>query len=136
MEKITMKRLKRFFSIFVVVSFANITVMHTVQAALITTDQVARAVAVEQVHSAHARLAEHLARAEVQTELERLGVSASEARERIAALTDEEAALLARHIDNAPAGGIIGAILLVFFVLLVTDILGLTKVFPFTRPVR
>jgi len=31
---------------------------------------------------------------------------------------------------------IIGAILLVFFVLLVTDILGLTKVFPFTRSIR
>jgi len=27
-------------------------------------------------------------------------------------------------------------LLLVFFVLLVTDILGLTKVFPFTRSVR
>ena len=43
---------------------------------------------------------------------------------------------LADQIDSAPAGGIIGAILLVFFVLLVTDILGLTKVFPFTRSVR
>ena len=56
--------------------------------------------------------------------------------ERVAALTDDEAGRLAEQINSAPAGGIIGALLLVFFVLLVTDILGLTKVYPFTRPVR
>jgi hypothetical protein len=40
-------------------------------------------------------------------------------------------------MDKAPAGGgIIGAIVLVFLVLLLTDILGFTKVFPFTRSVR
>ena len=31
---------------------------------------------------------------------------------------------------------VLGAVLFVFIVLLVTDILGLTKVFPFTRSVR
>ena len=46
------------------------------------------------------------------------------------------AARLAGQIDQAPAGGIIGVILFVFFVLLVTDILGFTKVFPFTRSIR
>ena len=44
---------------------------------------------------------------------------------------------MADQIENAPAGsGIIGAIVLIFLVLLVTDILGFTKVFPFTRSVR
>ena len=55
---------------------------------------------------------------------------------RVAALTDEEAAKLAAEMDSLPSGGIIGAILFVFLVLLITDILGLTKIFPFTRPVR
>jgi hypothetical protein len=66
------------------------------------------------------------------------GVSPSEVKARIAALTDAEAAELAARIDSLPAGGIgiIGAILVVFLVLLITDILGLTKVFPFTRPMR
>jgi hypothetical protein len=77
-----------------------------------------------------------LARADVQAEMERQGLDAALAAERIAALTDEEATMLADEVDRAPAGGIIGAILLVFFVLLVTDSLGLTKVFPFTRSVR
>jgi hypothetical protein len=31
---------------------------------------------------------------------------------------------------------VVGAIVFIFVVLLVTDILGLTKVFPFTRSVR
>jgi hypothetical protein len=131
-----MKQLKRLFSIFLIVSFTNVTLIQTVQAALVTTEQVARAVAVEQGHSSHERLADLFARSDVRAELERLGVSADDASKRIAALTDEEATLLAQQIDEAPAGGIIGAILLVFFVLLVTDILGFTKVFPFTRSVK
>ena len=68
--------------------------------------------------------------------MERQGVDPELAIERVAALTDEEAGQLAEKINSAPAGGIIGALLLVFFVLLVTDILGLTKVFPFTRSTR
>lgn len=131
-----MKQLRRLFSIFLIVTFANVTLIQTVHAALISTEQVARAVAVEQGHSSHERLADLLARSDVQAQLERLGVSAEDASKRIAALTDEEATLLAQQIDNAPAGGIIGAILLVFLVLLVTDILGFTNVFPFTRSVR
>jgi hypothetical protein len=131
-----MRQLKRLFSLFLIVSFANVTLVQTAQAALITTEQVARVVAVEQGHSSHERLADLFTRSDVRAELERLGVSAEDASKRIAALTDEEATLLAQQIDNAPAGGIIGAILLVFFVLLITDILGFTKVFPFTRSVK
>jgi hypothetical protein len=33
-------------------------------------------------------------------------------------------------------GEILGAIVLVFIVLLITDILGYTKVFPFTRSIK
>lgn len=131
-----MRLLKRLFATLLIVSFANGTMIQAAQAALISTEQVARALAVEQGYAPHAKLAELLARADVQIQLERLGVSADDARERIAALTDDEAAMLAQQLESAPAGGVIGAILLVFFVLLLTDILGFTKVFPFTRSVR
>ena len=79
-----------------------------------------------------------LDRADVQAQLQAYGVSADEVKARVAALTDEEAAELAARIDSLPAGGIgiIGAILVVFLVLPITDILGLTKVFPFTKPMR
>jgi hypothetical protein len=84
------------------------------------------------------RLAGLLERAEVQQQLRAYGVEPAEARARVAALTDAEAAQLVSNIDELPAGGIgiVGAIVLVFLVLLVTDILGYTKVFPFTKPIR
>jgi len=86
----------------------------------------------------HGRMVEFLDRTEVQAQLQAYGVSAAELKARVGALTDEEAAQLAAHIDSLPAGGvnIISALLIVFLVLLLTDILGLTKIFPFTRPVR
>lgn len=132
-----MKRLQRLLSMLLVVCFANATMIHAAQATLVTTEQVAGMVAASG-DSAHNRLAALLSRADVQSELERLGLSADLAKERIAALTDEEAAALAQQIDTAPAGAadFLGVVLFVFILLLVTDILGLTKVFPFTRSVR
>ena len=84
------------------------------------------------------RIVSFLERAEVQDALRARGVDPAAARQRVAALTDAEAAQLVSNIDQLPAGGIgiIGAILVVFLVLLITDILGYTKVFPFTRPAR
>jgi hypothetical protein len=84
------------------------------------------------------RIAEAIDRAEVQAQLQAYGVSAADVKARVAALTDAEAAELGARIDSLPAGGvgIIGAILIVFLVLLLTDILGYTKVFPFTKPMK
>ena len=78
-----------------------------------------------------------LERADVQARLETYGVQPAEIKARLAALSDDEAAALAARIDGLPAGGdIIGAVVLVFIILLITDVLGFTKIFPFTRPVR
>jgi len=60
---------------------------------------------------------------------------------RVASMTDEEASEIAYQIETLPAGGsavgaVVGAAVFVFVVLLVTDILGLTKVFKFTRTIR
>lgn len=90
---------------------------------------------------ARARLASLVDRQDVQAKLAAYGVKASDVKARVAALSDEEAAQLASQIDNAPAGGdaagaLIGAAVLVFIVLLITDILGYTHVFPFTKSAR
>ena len=84
------------------------------------------------------RIAVALERAEVRAELAARGVSLADAQARVAALTDAEAADLAARLYSAPAGGvdILGVALVVFLVLLLTDILGYTKIFPFTRPAR
>ena len=101
------------------------------QGAMLATDSVLGAAKREQI----SRL---LDRADVRSRLESYGVKAADVKARVAALTDDEAAALAASIDSLPAGGdgIIGAIVLIFIVLLITDILGFTKIFPFTRPIR
>ncbi|WP_024301013.1 PA2779 family protein [Pseudogulbenkiania sp. MAI-1] len=116
------------------IGFAGIT--QSAQAAMIGVEQLNQA-STSAGDANRARILESLNRADVIAELERQGVSPEQARERIAALSDKDAALLAEKAANAPAGGdIVGAILVVFFVLLLTDILGLTKIFPFTRSIR
>ena len=131
-----MKRIQRLLAVVLSVSVLNVTTVQSAQAALVSTEEAARLATAAQAESGHARLAAALARDDVRAEMLRQGVAPALAQDRIAALTDAEATRLAEQIDSAPAGGIIGAILLVFFVLLLTDILGLTKVFPFTRSVR
>lgn len=88
-----------------------------------------------------ARIAEFLDRSEVRDQLQARGVSAADAKARVAALSDEEAKQIAGQIDQLPAGGdavgaIVGAAVLVFIVLLITDLLGYTHVFPFVKPIR
>ncbi len=91
--------------------------------------------------SARAKISAFLARAEVRRELAARGVDPSDAQARVAALSDDQARDLAARIDQLPAGGdgvgdVLGVLLLIFVILLITDILGLTKVFPFTRPIH
>jgi len=66
------------------------------------------------------------------------GIDPGEAIARIESLSDSEVNAIADRIDQLPAGGnavgaIIGAALIVFLVLLITDILGYTDVFPFVK---
>lgn len=87
------------------------------------------------------RIVTFLDRSDVQAQLASRGVNPAEAKARVASLSDAEAAQLAAQIDRMPAGAdaagsIVGALVLIFIVLLITDLLGLTKIFPFTRPIR
>jgi len=80
-------------------------------------------------------------RSDVRQQLATLGVSPADAKARVAALTDDEAAQLAARVDSMPAGGdgigaLVGAAVLIFLVLLLTDILGFTHVFPFTKSIK
>jgi len=79
-----------------------------------------------------------LERAEVRAELESLGVEPGAALARVDALSDEEVAALTGRLDQLPAGGtdVLTVALIVFLVLLFTDIMGYTKIFPFTRPAQ
>ncbi len=74
---------------------------------------------------------------EIRDEMIRLGVSPDEAESRLAALSDAEVARLIRQAETDKAGAdIVGTLGLIFLILLVTDLLCLTRLFQFTRCVR
>ena len=76
-----------------------------------------------------------MAQKEVRATLVAQGIDPLEAKARVDSLSDAEVIRLAEQIEQLPAGGalgaIVGAALVVFLVLLITDILGLTNIFPF-----
>jgi hypothetical protein len=105
------------------------------QAALISTQEV---LAAGDGAADRARVLAFLDRAEVRKQIAALGVDPNEAAARVAALSDAQLREIAGELDELPAGqsavgAVVGAILIIFLVLLVTDLLGLTNVFPFVR---
>lgn len=91
----------------------------------------------EAAAAARARIEAVLAREDVRAGMTERGLTADQAMARVNALSDDEVVSLAGKLDQAPAGGdILGIIFTVFLILLVTDILGFTKVYPFTRSAR
>ena len=76
-------------------------------------------------------------REEVSLQLQAKGVTHDQAVARVNALSDEEVIQVSGKLDQLPAGGdVLGLLFTVFIVLLVTDILGFTKIFPFTRSIK
>ena len=66
------------------------------------------------------------------------GIDPMEAKARVDSLSDSEVIEVADKIEQLPAGGgafgaVIAASVIVFLVLLITDILGYTDVFPFVK---
>lgn len=115
-------------------SISMLTVTESAHAALISAEQMSA----QQSRELHQlKVSQALARPELVRQFESMGVSPEQARERVAALTDQELATLADQTDRLPAGGdFFGTVGLIFIILLITDILGFTKVFPFTRAQR
>ncbi len=104
------------------------------KAEMVTTDQV-----IEQVDPPEdrSRAMDFMLREDVQQQLTTLGVDPEEAARRVASLSDEEIQEIAGRLDELPAGEglgtIVGVILIIFLVLLVTDLLGYTDIFPFVK---
>jgi len=108
--------------------------LRPVHAGMIST---ADAVSVAAGETPYSRVASFIERQDVQQIMARQGVDLHEAHKRIQAMSDVELLALADQIEKLPAGGdfgaVIGAAVFVFLVLLITDILGFTHVFPFVN---
>jgi hypothetical protein len=125
---------RRCISTALIVSMVGMGLPLSAQAGMVATPTVAAQAAKERVLSV-------IERSDVRAQLESFGVNPADAKARVAALSDDEAAQLAARFDSLPAGAdggasIIGAVVLIFLVLLLTDILGFTHVFPFTKSIK
>lgn len=104
-----------------------------VQAAMVTTPDVLQS---QQSEYDRQQLVELMDRADVQQQLLDYGVAPEQVQDRVSKMTDAEVAQLNAQIADMPAGGILGAILLIFVVFVITDVIGATDIFSFIHPVR
>jgi hypothetical protein len=109
--------------------------VQTAKAQLVDTSTV---IAGQRAEVNRARVAAFMGREDVQQVMLRNGVDPAEAQKRVESLSDAELVKIANSMDQLPAGGdavgaIVGAAVFVFIVLLITDLIGLTHVFPFVN---
>ena len=116
----------------VIFGFLSLTLhVPTANAGMVSTEVVAGG---QQAQEARARISAALERDDIQHALIARGASPDQVQARVHNLTDSELQQLSAKIDRLPAGsGAIDALVLIFLVLLITDLLGLTDVFPFVK---
>ena len=117
-----------------IVSCTSLSIPMQASAAVIPTDAVIAQATAMDLSRQRSELTTFLTRSDVQTQLVSLGVDHNQAAARVAALSDDEVQQLYGKMQTLPAGGdILGTLVFIFLVLLVTDLLGLTSVYPFTH---
>jgi len=132
-----MKNFKKLVSTVLIVCITAAGLPFSAQARMVTTEEITAPASSGTLSASRDKVNQFLAREEVRQAMLGQGVTPDAAMSRVAAMSDSEVAQLAGRVDQAPAGGdVLGILFTVFIVLLVTDIMGLTKVFPFTRSVR
>ena len=109
------------------------------QAGLVETEQV---VAESAASADRARVITFLLREDVREQMIRLGVRPDEAIARVAALSDAELQRITGHLDRLPAGqfgppeALIITAAVIFLILLILDIAGVTDIFPFIKKTK
>lgn len=69
----------------------------------------------------------------VQEKLQAMGVERAQVEERINSLTSAELAQFNQQLEEAPAGGILGVIVLLLVIFIITDMLCATDIFSFVK---
>lgn len=122
-------------------NISKLAITFFVSLSLFTTSMFAEVISTKQLmHESisNASIDTFLQKQEVQSKLAMLGVSSENMQARIATLTDEEISQINQEIESLPAGGstILGVLVFIVVLLLITDILGYTKVYNFTKSVQ
>jgi hypothetical protein len=132
----SLRKMRKSVAILVIVALSTFSIISTpAHAAMITTAEILKQ---NQNNNSRDRLQMFFNQSEVQKHLVAWGINPEEAKARVDSLTDQEIEEMRVRIDKLPAGGdalgtIVGAALVIFLVLLLTDILGLTDIFPFVK---
>ena len=100
------------------------------QAAMVPTQTVIEA---GQQHYTPQQLQTALESQQLQDQLAELGVDPSQLSDRIASLTPNEIKQLNAELQQQPAGGIIGVLVLIFVIFIITDMLCATDIFGFVN---
>ena len=66
----------------------------------------------------------------IRQELVKSGVEDTRARERVQAMTDIQVAMVHQRMDEMPAGADAGVIIIIGLVLVITELMGYTDIFP------
>ena len=106
-----------------------------VQATMVRTETV---LTLSTANNVRENLNQFLKREDVKAIMMAQGISPIEAKARVDSLSDDEIMQIADKMDQLPAGGstfgvIIGAAVIIFIVLVITDILGYTDIFTFVK---
>lgn len=94
--------------------------IHAALAALVDTETAADSV---RGSDGRARLHHYLAREDVQAALRAQGIDPLEAEARVASLTDAEIDQIASRLDELPAGGVLGFVILVLVIVLLVIVI-------------
>ena len=128
----TLRKYQRFISAVMATLFLSLLLPQP--AALAGMVGTADVLAGEQRVALESKVVDFLQRQDVRDQLVDHGVDPAAVEQRVAAMSDQEIQTLSGRIDNLPAGGdFLGAAVLVFLVLLFTDIMGYTDIFPFVK---
>ncbi|MCY1269958.1 hypothetical protein D9M68_211740 [compost metagenome] len=124
---------KKMRSIAAILAFAQLGLMVQVPVAQASMVGTAEVLQTQAQHYDRQQLLQMLDDEGVQNKLKELGVERSVVEKRISSLTNEELAQFNQQLDKAPAGGIVGVILLVLLIFVITDLLCITHIFTFVR---
>ena len=132
----SLRKMRKSVAILVIVALSTFSIISVpAHAGMVNTAEIIKQ---NQHNLACERINMFLDRSEVHKHLVAWGINPHEAKARIDCLSDQEIEEILSRIDQLPAGGgalgtIVGAALIIFIVLLLTDILGLTDVFTFVK---
>lgn len=128
---------RRLASVLIAGQFVFLAQMPLAQAAMIGTPQAMQEQTQQQHHPVdQAQLRAMLDDKQVQQKLESLGVPREQVEARIASLTPAELQQFNQRLEQEPAGGWVGIIVLFLVIFIITDMLCATDIFSFIKCIR